>query len=63
MTMTPAEKPLVIIFTGANERAVGAFCRSLQRDRIDFVLITRNTQDALYRTRLRRYLFALFFSF
>ncbi|MCF5045875.1 ATP-grasp domain-containing protein [Pseudomonas simiae] len=58
MTMTPAEKPLVIIFTGANERAVGAFCRSLQRDRIDFVLITRNTQDALYRTRLRRYLFA-----
>ena len=58
MTMTPAEKPLVILFTGANERAVGAFCRSLQRDRIDFVLITRNTQDALYRTRLRRYLFA-----
>lgn len=58
MNSMPGEKPLVIIFTGANERAVGAFCRSLQRDRIDFLLITRNAQDVLYRTRLRRHLFA-----
>lgn len=58
MTSMPDAKPLVIIFTGANERAIGAFCRSLQRDHIDFVLITRNAQDVLYRTRLRRHLFA-----
>lgn len=58
MTPMSGDKPLVVIFTGANERAVGAFCRSLQRDHIDFVLITRNAQDLLYRTRLQRHLFA-----
>ncbi|NBB61645.1 hypothetical protein GVN18_20400 [Pseudomonas sp. ODNR1LW] len=58
MIAMSGEKPLVVIFTGANERAVGAFCRSLQRDRIDFLLITRNARDVLYRTRLRRHLFA-----
>jgi len=58
--MTPMleKKPLVVIFTGANERAIGAFCRSLQREHIDFVLITRNAKDLLYHTRLRRHLFA-----
>lgn len=58
MIPMPGKKPLVVIFTGANERAVGAFCRSLQRDCIDFLLITRNAEDVLYRTRLRRHLFA-----
>lgn len=52
------EAPLVVIFSGANERAVVAFCRSLQRDGVEFVLVTRNANDLLYRTHLRRHVFA-----
>lgn len=58
MTFTSSSKPLVVIFSGANERAIVAFCRSLQRDGVDFVLIARNAQDLIYRTKLRSHLFA-----
>ncbi|WP_437884226.1 hypothetical protein [Pseudomonas sp. LRF_L74] len=56
--MADAGAPLVVIFGGANERAVVAFCRSLLRDGVSFRLVARSVRDPLYKTRYRRWIFA-----
>lgn len=57
MTELPGA-PLVVVFGGANERAVIALCRSLLRERVPFRLVARNAQDPLYKTRYSRWIFA-----
>ncbi|MDF3936910.1 hypothetical protein [Pseudomonas citronellolis] len=51
--MSSVARPLVVIFGGANERAVVAFCRSLQREGVEFHVVARNARDPLYLTSYR----------